>query len=108
MIDVYRGDAGSALPAGALRALRLGAGHLNVSTSARIEPHKLLEALTGKSAAGIQDERLHAFFDEIETETLTDLVLSGAITYRQLAKGAAAHLEANHETRRWLDERETF
>lgn len=96
------------LSAGALRALRLASAHLNASNGCRIEPHELLAALNGKNSEELADPRLHAFFDEIEAETLTDLVLAGVITYRQLAKGAAVHLATIHENRRWLDERETF
>lgn len=107
-MDIDQHSTTAGLSPSALRALRLASGHLNASSGDRIEPHELLEALTGKSADGIHDKRLHAFFDEVETETLTDLVLSGVIAYQQLAKGAAAHLHSNHETRRWLNDRATF
>lgn len=105
--QVAQNDRGN-LPYLARRALQLAAGHLNVSALHTFTPQELLKSLQDQNTIGIADPRLYAFFNEIDTETLTDLVLSEAITYQELADGAALHLHDGHETLRWLDDRKAF
>ena len=79
--------------------------HINVSAARPIEASTLLAAIQSGSAPSEWSHHLHAFFDETDLETLSDIVRSGALTYAQLARGARAHLPPGHETRLWLDER---
>ena len=45
------------------------------------------------------------FLNETDVETLSDLLRTGAVSYRMLAVHAGRYLEPGHATRIWLDER---
>ena len=91
--------------AGSRRPLALAVRHINASARHAIGENALLRALTSDVVPPEYEHHVRAFFDEIEVETLSDLVRSGAVTYPVLARKAASHLDTNHDTRRWLDER---
>ncbi|MDP4025893.1 hypothetical protein Q8W71_24995 [Methylobacterium sp. NEAU 140] len=87
------------------RALALATGHVNASAPTPIAPQDLLRALNAGVAPRGFEEHVFAFFDEVEVETMSDLVRAGSTTYERLAAGARRHLPEGHGTRRWLDER---
>lgn len=92
----------------AARALRFAAGHINVSVKNPIPDVVLLDALRTGAVLPEYDHHILAFFDETDTATIADLVISGAVTYGQLAAWADRLLPELHETRSWLDERRAF
>lgn len=97
---------GSALAnKGSLRALSLAAGHMNVSRNKKIAEADLLACLRGKCLDGSSRRIIGAFLADTDLVTICDLVVSGVVTYKQLAEAAAIHLPLIHPTREWLDDR---
>lgn len=90
------------------RALSLAVRHINASIPRPCSEAELLTWLRCGAAPADRAESLRAFFDETDTATLQDLVLSDAVTYAQLADLADRLLPAHHDTRQWLDERRAF
>lgn len=90
---------------GVRRALKLAAGHMNVSAATRISEAHLLACLQGRPEDGPSGNWVAAFLTESDLATICDLVVCGAVTYGQLATAAAVHLPALHPTRKWLDDR---
>ena len=93
---------------GARRALALAARHVNASIACPVSERELLDWIRAGAAPAGRQEELRAFVDETDTATLQDLVLSGAVSYADLAATADQLLPKNHETRRWLHERRRF
>ncbi|MGU3540897.1 hypothetical protein [Methylobacterium sp. A54F] len=92
-------------PPAAERALALAARHIGASVPDPIGTADLLAALNAPDVPAAFEHHVRAFFDEVEVETISDLVRSGAISYPVLARGARRCLPPRHDTRRWLDER---
>jgi hypothetical protein len=92
---------------GVLRALRLAAGHMNVSRNEKITEADLLACLRGECLEGSSRRIIGAFLADTDLVTICDLVVSGVVTYRHLAEAAAIHLPLIHPTREWLDDRAT-
>lgn len=90
------------------RVLALTIRHVNVSTPAAIDAASLLRAIAGGEVSPALAHHVHAFIDETDTATLSDLVTSGLATYRQLARLADRLLPNGHDTRNWLDGRRDF
>lgn len=84
------------------RALALAVGHVNVSARHPVSAAAVLAALRSDIVPAALVTPVRALLDETDIETLSDLVLSGAIGYADLGRHAAALLEADHETRLWL------
>jgi hypothetical protein len=93
---------------GARRALALAARHVNASISRPVSEREILDWIRAGAAPADRQEELRAFVDETDTATLQDLVLSGAVSYADLATIADHLLPENHESRRWLHERRSF
>lgn len=89
----------------ARQALDFAIRHINASAHDPIEPDTLLSALRTEVVPQSCEHHVHAFFDETEIETMSDLVRGGALSYAVLARGARRWLPPAHNTRRWLDER---
>ena len=86
-------------------ALAAAIRHVNVSTPLAIDEASLLRAIeVGDVPPGL-GHHVHAFIDETDTATLSDIVTSGVATYGQLARLADRLLPDGHDTRRWLDGR---
>lgn len=79
--------------------------HINSSSPVPIAEADLLAALTADETSFLWQHHAHAFFDETDIETLSDIVRSGILSYAQLARGGHRHLPPDHKTRLWLDER---
>ncbi|GEO98979.1 hypothetical protein [Methylobacterium haplocladii] len=87
------------------RPLAFAVRHINASARDPIDAPTLLAALMAETVPAAFTHHVRAFFDEVEIETIGDLVRSGAVTYPILARGARRCLAPGHETRQWLDER---
>ncbi len=87
------------------RPLAFAVRHINASARDPIDSHTLLAALTAERVPAAYEHHVRAFFDEVEIETIGDLVRSGAVTFSVLAHGARRCLPSGHETCVWLDER---
>jgi hypothetical protein len=87
------------------RALALATRHVNASTPVAIPEAVLLRALrTGIIPPGYK-HHVFAVLDETDTATLADLVISGAVTFEQLAGLADQLLPFAHPSRVWLNGR---
>ena len=93
-----------ALTPGQARALALAARHVNASTRDAISEVALLGALQSGQVPTRYQHHLFAFFDETDTATMADLVVSRAVTFSQLAAIADKLLLVGHDTRTWLDD----
>ena len=87
------------------RALAAAIRHVNVSTPLAIDEASLLRAIEQDDIPSGFIHHVHAFIDETDTATLSDIVTSGLATYGQLARLADRLLPNGHDTRRWLDGR---
>lgn len=90
---------------GALRALKLAAGHMNVSRNEKITEADLLACLQGECLDGSSHRIIGAFLADTDLATISDLIVNNVVTYQQLARAAAIHLPLTHPTREWLDDR---
>lgn len=91
-----------------LRALAIASRHVNASIARPIEESELLRWLRSGVIPADRREHVRAFIGETDTATLQDLVISGAVGYRNLAAIADRFLPATHDTRKWLDDRRAF
>jgi hypothetical protein len=90
-----------------MRALALATRHVNASIAYPFEEADLLNWIHSEIPAD-RLEHVRSFIDETDTATLQDLVISGAVSYRELAELADKLLPATHDTRKWLNDRRTF
>lgn len=90
------------------RALSFAVGHINVSSRHPVSAEELLCSLLCVDPYHADTAHVAAFFEDTDLATICDLVITGVISYKQLAEAAALHLPEDHETMRWLDERRDF
>lgn len=93
---------------GVRNSLRFAVRHLNASLPDKITEEELLGSLL--SIEPYAPDRLYIgeFLNEIDLETLSDLVTAGGVSYAELAHAASLHLPFDHETRRWIDDRKAI
>jgi len=90
---------------GSERPLAFAVRHINASSPDPIDADSLLTALRSDLAPSRYEHHVRDFLDETDVETLSDLVRTGAVSYRMLAVHAGRYLAPGHETWIWLDER---